>query len=306
MPAKPIRVKRDVNDRTGIIGGSSAGAALGVSTYKTPYDVYLDYMGMAPPVSPEQQEIFDMGHALEAFIAKRAEKKYGIKVKRDNFAYLNPRCEKIICHPDRIVVGRIEGKTVGVEIKSSSAYDNKRWGKEDTDEVPYDYLIQCLLYMANNVCDEVWLIRFSNNRLSRYIIQKKEQLENQIVDSLIEWMNKVDSGWVPPIEDYKTAVEVFSEDPKGTMVADEMLENLIENWRNTSEQRKKLEDEEDTLKALIVSSMKGKNVVISHTGDKLCKYIRVTQTKLDANKFKEDDPELFKAYQVESSYMKLI
>ena len=305
MPVKPIKVKRDVNDRAGIIGGSSAGAALGVSTYKTPYDVYLDYTGKTPPISPEQQEIFDMGHALEDFIARRAEKKYGIKVRRDNFAYLNPRCEKIVCHPDRIVGLKIDGKTVGIEIKSSSAYDNKRWGREDTDEIPYDYLIQCYLYMANNVCDEVWLIRFSNNRLSRYIIKKNEPMENQIVDSLIDWINKVDNGWVPPIEDYDTAVKVFS-DPEGEMEADKMLEDLIEEWRSLSKQRKEIQSNEDRVKALIVSTMKGKNTVVSQTGEKLCKYIKVTQTKFNTKRFKEDDPKLYAAYEEESSYMKLI
>ena len=305
MPVKPIKVKRDVNDRAGIIGGSSAGAALGVSTYKTPHDVYLDYMGKTPPISPEQQDIFDMGHALEDFIARRAEKKYGIKVKRDNFAYLNPRCEKIVCHPDRIVGFRIDGKTVGIEIKSSSAYDNKRWGREDTDEIPYDYLIQCYLYMANNVCDEVWLIRFSNNRLSRYIIKKNETMENQIVDSLIDWINKVDNGWVPPIEDYDTAVKVFS-DPQGEMEADKMLEDLIEEWRAVSAQKKEISDKEDKLKAMIVSSMGNKSVVRSSTGDKLCQYKKITITKFNTKRFKEDDPKLYAAYEEESSYMKLI
>lgn len=306
MPeVRPIKVKRDVNDRAGIIGGSSAGACLGFSTYKTPYDVYLDFTGQTPPVSPEQQEIFDMGHALESFIAKRAEKKYQVKVRRDNFAYVHPEHPFIICHPDRIVGFKVDGKTIGMEIKSSSAYDTKRWGKEDTDEIPYDYLVQCHMYMACNVCDEVWLIRFSNNRLTRYIIEKNEQLEKQLTDSIAEWVDKVNSGWIPPIEDYDTAVKVFS-DPDGEMEADEMLEDLIEEWREVSAQKKEISDKEDKLKAMIVSSIGNKSVVRSSTGEKLCQYKKITTTKLDTKRLKEDQPKLYSAYQVESSYMRLM
>ena len=171
----PRTVKRAVNDHKGVIGGSSLGATLGLSKYQSKHDVWLAWKGVEREVTKEQQEIFGMGHALEDFIAKQAEKKYGVKVKKTSFAYVHPQYDWLICHPDRLVVGKIDGKRVGMEIKSSSSYDD-RWGEVDTSEVPMDYLCQCHDYIMCDVCDVVWLIRFSNNRLTRYIITKDEEL----------------------------------------------------------------------------------------------------------------------------------
>ena len=127
----PRTVKRDVDDRKGVIGGSSLGATLGLSKYQSKHDVWLAWKGVEREVTKEQQEIFDMGHALEDFIAKQAEKKYGVKVKKTSFAYVHSQYDWLICHPDRLVVGKIDGKRVGMEIKSSSSYDD-RWGEVDT------------------------------------------------------------------------------------------------------------------------------------------------------------------------------
>ena len=197
----PRTVKRDVADHKGVIGGSSLGATLGLSKYQSKHDVWLSWKGVEREVTKEQQEIFDMGHALEDFIAKQAEKKYGVKVKKTSFAYVHPQYDWLICHPDRLVVGKIDGKRIGMEIKSSSSYDD-RWGEVDTSEVPMDYLCQCHDYIMCDVCDEVWLIRFSNNRLTRYIIKKDEELEEMILSQAAEELSKWERGEEPAIEDF--------------------------------------------------------------------------------------------------------
>ena len=69
----PRTVKRAVDDHKGVIGGSSLGATLGLSKYQSKHDVWLSWKGVEREVTKEQQEIFDMGHALEDFIAKQAE-----------------------------------------------------------------------------------------------------------------------------------------------------------------------------------------------------------------------------------------
>ena len=100
----PKTTKRNVDDRKGIIGGSSLGAMLGLSKYQSKHDVWLSWKGEERKVTEKQQEIFDMGHALEDFIAKQAEKKYGIKVKKTSLTYVHPQLDWLICHPDRLVV----------------------------------------------------------------------------------------------------------------------------------------------------------------------------------------------------------
>ena len=302
---KVTKVKRDVNDRKGIIGGSSIGAILGLSTYKSEYDAWEDFTGVEkPPVDEKTQEIFDMGHELEGFIAKQTERIFGVKVKASNFAFVHPEHEWLICHPDRIVVGKIGGKTVGIEIKSSSVYDNDRWGDSDTDEVPMDYLCQCHDYIMCGVCDVVWLIRFSNNRLTRYIIQKDDEIEYMILSKLVEWVNNVNNGYVPVITDYKVACKKYNGLTDGLLEATKEIADTVAELRVQQKLNKESEAKIDTLKAKIVSFMGDtKKKALMYNGTKLGSWFQVTKTDLDKKALKEEEPKLYEQYEKTISFM---
>lgn len=300
----PRTVKRDVNDHKGVIGGSSLGATLGLSNYQSKHDVWLSWKGVKREVTKEQQEIFDMGHALEDFIAKQAEKKYGVKVKKTSLAYVHPQVDWLICHPDRLVVGKIDGKRIGMEIKSSSSYDD-RWGEVDSSEVPMDYLCQCHDYIMCGVCDEVWLIRFSNNRLTRYIIKKDEELENIILSQAAEELSKWARGEEPAIEDYDEARSYYNEPTEGDVEADDEILKISCELKEIKNQKKLIGDREDELKAKIISFMKDKERLVDHFGKKLFTYKRYETTSFDKDALKSDYPALYEHYVKKSSYMRL-
>lgn len=300
-----MRVKREVDDREYIIGSSSIGKWLGVSTYATPYDAYLEYIGKKPDPTPEQQERLDMGHALEDFIAHQAEKKYGIKLKRSNFAYSGPERPWLINHPDRLAVGRIDGKRIAVEIKSSSAFDS-RWGDEGSDEIPMDYLCQCMGYYICGVpCDEVWLIRFSNNRLTRYVIPEDEKLKESILTALDEIKAKLDSGWAPDPNTYEEAARIFPASEEGTAKeASEGIAKSMERLKEINTEIKGLELEKDSIKAEVVTYLEGANL-LTYAGRTIAKYSKVETERFDSKSFRADHPQLYDAYLKKSSYMKL-
>lgn len=299
------KIKRDVSDRKGILGGSSLGAALGFSTYQSPLEVAEVFLGKEKEVDEETQERFDMAHELEDFVASQIERVYGLKVQRSNFAYVHPRDSRIFCHPDRVSVGKIADKKIGVEIKTSSVYDN-RWGTPDTDQIPFDYLIQCQLYMDCEICDEVWLFRFSNNKLSRYIIKHEKELMETLITQAIEWMDKVTAGWLPAPITYKEATSIFDKDTSGDIYATEEIYKVWAEWKALQGEKKKLEDQEDQLKIKIVSYIGDKKVLLDEkTGDKLCTYSKVTSNRLDSKRLKEERPDVFKEYSKTSSFMTL-
>ena len=299
----PRTVKRDVDDRKGVIGGSSLGATLGLSKYQSKHDVWLSWKGVEREVTKEQQEIFDMGHALEDFIAKQAEKKYGVKVKKTSLTYVHPQYDWLICHPDRLVVGKINGKRVGMEIKSSSSYDD-RWGEVDSSEVPMDYLCQCHDYIMCDVCDEVWLIRFSNNRLTRYIIKKDEELEEMILTQAAEEIRKWENGEEPKIEDYEEARSYYNNPTEGDIEATDEILKTAEEVKALKMQTKEIDNRIDELKAKIISFMKDKERLVNHFGEKLFTYKRYESTNFDTKSFQKDYPNLYEQYTKKSSYMK--
>lgn len=301
---RQIKTERAVDDRKGWLGGSSWGAALGFSTYSTPLEIAREYLGEKREVSSGLQERFDMGHALEGFVASQAERKYGIKVQNTKWLYLSPSDIRLGCHPDRLVKGKVDGKSVAIEIKSSSAFDSGRWGDEDTDEVPYDYLIQCYSYFECVGVDEVWLIRFSNNSLTRYIIGKpSDETMRSIVSKLVAFMDDADNGILPEPASYAEAVSSYTEPREGDTEPDDEVLGKIQRWGEIKKAKKALEEEEDSLKKGIVAflSDRGKTRIVDSSGRKLASYLTVATTRLDTRKLKEVRPDIYEEFSYQST-----
>ena len=297
------KVKRDVGDRAGIIGGSNAGACLKLSTYQSEYEAYLAFIGKSEPVSEETQARFDMGHALEDFIAEQVMRIKGITLRRSNFAYVNDKYPFLLCHPDRMVVGLQNGKRVAAEIKSSSAFDNKRWGPDGSDQIPYDYMVQCYLYFICGVCEEVWLYRFSNNQITEYIIQYNEQRALGIMDRLVEWVEKVRGGYIPECISYKEATQRWNVDTEGDLEADEVLETLVMKLHDTKDRMKALKNEEDDLKRRIVEKLGGKQRLMLN-GEILATYKQNMTARFDSAAFKKDHADLYEQYTLRTPTMR--
>ena len=93
------------------LGGSDAGAVLGVNKYKTKLDVYLDKIGEAPPV--EDNDAMYWGRVLEDLLADEYTKRTRNTVRRNN---------AILEHPEHkfmrfIPIGM--GNTVASSLRSS-------------------------------------------------------------------------------------------------------------------------------------------------------------------------------------------
>lgn len=301
---KQIKTTRAVDDRKGWLGGSSWGAALGFSTYSTPLEIAREYLGEKRQASQELQERFDMGHALEGFIASQAERKYGIKVQKTQYLYLSAHDQRLGCHPDRLVKGKIDGKSIALEIKSSSAFDSGRWGDEDTDEVPYDYLIQCYSYFECVGVDEVWLVRFSNNSLTRYIIGKPgTDIMEGIISKLTRFMDDADNGILPEPTSYSEAVSSYAEPREGDIEATDEVMDEWRRWTEIKKAKKALDTEEDTIKKKLVSflSGNGKTRIVDGSGRKLAQYLTVATTRLDTKKLKEEMPDIYDEFSYTST-----
>lgn len=285
------REVRDVNDRAWTLGCSDIGAVYDASTYKSSRDVALAYKGMAPEPTTEQLVAFEWGHDLEPMIAELIKKHYGLKLKESRFRYLCKEEPRLGCHPDRLVIG---DPSKAVEIKSSSAFDSARWGEADSDMVPYDYLLQCYGYF---ICmpkiETVYLFRFSNNRLTRYIISRPENATLKgIVSHLTEWMDKVEKGWMPTPKTFREAIKAWS--PKdGTKEAPEQILDIVSDYNACNDEIKKIEEKQDLLKLSIVKYLEeqGVNGLYDGASNKnVCTYTTVERASIDSKMLKEKYP----------------
>ena len=290
----------------GYVGGSLGAAVIGYSGFMTEYEAYETFMGRAPEPDEATQKRFEMGHQLEDFIAKQIEREYGVKCRKCNYAYIDPDHPWLICHPDRIATDK-DGNVFPIEIKSASYFSSKKWGAEDSDEIPYSYLIQCYFYFHCKVPNSgyMWQITFSDNTLKRNIIKYDPEIEEAIFSRIIDTVeNRWLKGLPPAPSSYSEATKMYSAPTEGAIEADAEILLTVKKLKDAQQKMKVLSEEEDRLKADIVEYMQDKEK-LTYQGEKLMTYKRIEQSRFDSKSFRKDHPELADAYTTKSSYMKL-
>ena len=122
------------------IGGSDAGAILGVNPYATRMDIYMDKIS-ADIDTDHPSEFAYWGTKLEDIVAEEYTLRTGIKVRTRNqqFSY----GEVMLANLDFVAVG----KSHILECKTAGQFSLHLWGEDGTDQVPDSYYIQAQHYM---------------------------------------------------------------------------------------------------------------------------------------------------------------
>lgn len=180
--------------RTGI-GGSDAGAIMGVSPYKGAFSVWADKMGKLPPI--DESEAIRQGHDLEDYVARRFSEASGLRVRHEYSMLRSVEHPCMLADIDR----RIIGERAGLECKTSRDITMARYRN---GEYPMEYYCQCLHYLAVTGWDCWYLaVLVYGTDLLIYKICRDEVLDD--IDALIKaeeafWDNHMVLD-VPPAPD---------------------------------------------------------------------------------------------------------
>ncbi|MDR3234997.1 MAG: YqaJ viral recombinase family protein [Planctomycetaceae bacterium] len=131
-----------------VIGGSDIAAVLGLSPYRSAHSLYLKLTGELQNDVPDN-DVLERGRKLEPVIASIFEAnhpEYEV-IEHDYAAHAD--YEYLVGSPDRLLLGKDDREGLldaGLEIKTADISKRDEWGSEGTDEVPVQYLCQCLWY----------------------------------------------------------------------------------------------------------------------------------------------------------------
>lgn len=178
------------------IGGSDAAAALGQSRFKTPYQLYLEKRGELPPENLDEKEHVHFGNLMEEIIAREYARRNEVKVRRRNAIIAHPKYPWMRANVDRLV----EGRRIGLECKNvdGMAFRFGEWGEPGTDQVPDEYLFQCVHYMAVLDYPEWHLAAcVGGNKLKVFIIPRDAELEEMVIEQEHAFWERVQSGQAP-------------------------------------------------------------------------------------------------------------
>ena len=271
-------------NREKYIGGSDIPIIMGISPFKTRYELLLEKAGLKED-DFEGNAYTEYGDMMEEKIRNFINKKYNI-----NFVEGKHVIDDIRCHTDG------EDENAILEIKTTSkTYDNIKDYKL--------YLVQLLFYMqcANKKQGmlavyerpEDFNEEFDKNRLNVYSVFKEEY------EDLLEQINQA-------VEQFRIDLQKLKENP--FLTEEELMPLDIQNISNkimVLEDRlreyKKIEEEQKELKAKLKELMEEKGIKTWET----INGVKITLTKasedkevqkFNEDKFKEENEDIYKKY----------
>lgn len=273
------------------IGGSDAGAALGLSKWRTPYQVYLDKIGETQGI--EENESMYWGKKHEDNIINRYIEGTGKAVERPQAIFRNQINPFMQYTPDGISFGRLlEAKT--------SRY-GQDFGDAGTDEIPQEYLVQVqhgMIVTGLRVCDVAVLISGSEYR--QYEIPADKELQEMIIEQESAFWEKVQKRIEPePIttEDLKRRYP-FSR--QQSIECDDYILNELEELIITRGLIEGHEADEIRM-SNIIKRFIGDNDTLEYLGKTLASWKSTKPgEKFDVDTFKQVYPDIYKKYLIKT------
>lgn len=199
------------------IGSTDSAAILGVTPWKSAYDVWLDKTTDRPPKDPTLPKW--LGLKLQSAIAELYTASMDVGTISDQTQYKTPNGivrahvdYRVETEPGLSIVGVYEDHSPILECKTSRS--RKRWGKPMTEEVPRWYWIQVQHQMAclpeAPYADIAVLIGNDDFRVFR--IKRDQPFIDQLVVDMEAWWQRHVVERVPPPVDGSSAAERYLRD----------------------------------------------------------------------------------------------
>lgn len=224
-------------ERKSGVGGSDVAPILGLSPFKTSFEVWLEKTNADVQQSPlDELERIQFGRLMEDIIAREYARREGVKVRRRHELVRNPRYPWMIASPDRL----IEGKRCGLECKNvdAMAFRLGDWGEPGTDQAPDEYVLQCQHYMI--VLDyPVWHLAacVGGNRLVTFVIERDAELAEMLIEAEHAFWQCVEARREPEIDyQHPTTEGVLRRLYSGTNGETTYLGEDIAHWHHVKEQ----------------------------------------------------------------------
>lgn len=283
--------------RTTGIGGSDAGAILGLNKYSTPLSVYLakkDFASFGGNAATE------WGNILEDPIRQKAKADLGIEIETVPGMFTNKERSFMNANFDGLVFVAGEKEIAGSVVSGLGGHEIKtsRTGEDFTnDEVPDSYYVQVQHYMA--VTGLSWFVLtvfiFDKYEGRHYVIPRNDDFIAQLIDRETDfWKNNVLADNAPSPTGNENELELVKSLP---MPAEVELDGECEQWLNDKEiidaQIKDLQAKSDAIKEQILMRMSaasnGENVekATAIVGAWKVTYNTQTTKRVDTNALKK-------------------
>lgn len=283
--------------RRNYIGGSDAGAILGMNPYKSAYTLWAEKTGKLPEF--EGNLTTEVGSYLEDFVAKLFERSTGKTLRRKNRMMVNDDYPWACADVDRVVVG----ENAVVEIKTTNSFPAMK--KFKNGEYPESWYCQMTHYLAVGGYDKAYLAVLIACRDFQIFELDRDEGEIKALMTVEESFWQCVKDKTPPAIDgsQSTADTITSIYPESNDDTVSLLayESDLEQYMALTAKIKELEamkdDVANRVKAFMGESGRGES-----TGFKVS-WATAERSSFDAKKFAKDNPDLdLSKYYKKSTY----
>lgn len=243
------------------LGASDTAIIMGFSTYKTPYELYLEKMGIVEADETESEQQY-WGNMLERPILERFARDNHVELEFPDTIY-HPKYPFMFANLD----AWCPSLNAVVEAKNSNAFMRNTWDNAQADGIPVQYLVQIAKQVACVDCDMGFCaVLIGGNEYREYTYRRDLELEGLIIDADTRFWDCLQMGIEPEftqVSDYKLKYPE-SEEFKATLPG--FLLPVIEEMQDIREQAKKWDKQMDKLKMEIMKFMRTANTLVDEKG----------------------------------------
>ena len=221
------------------IGGSDAGAILGLNQYKSAYSLWAEKTGILIPDDISDKEAVRLGHDLEQYVGERFMEATGKKVRRDNNIIYNSRYPWAHANIDRSVIG----EDAGLECKVTSSWEILKQCQEG--KYPDSWYCQIVHYMAITGAKKWYLgVLCLGKGFYWFEIERNTDEINALMAAESSFMENVKNNTPPAVDgsdSTDTALKTIFAESSGREIDLTAVSNHIQLHMALSKQIKELE-----------------------------------------------------------------
>lgn len=238
------------------VGGSEVAAALGLSRWRSPFDVWAEKAGHVTK-KDEPTDAMRFGILLEPVIRKEFARRNGLDVCECPYILAHKDYPFMTCNLDGYVK-LPDGSCAVLEIKTANTFASDDWANMGA---PIEYVMQVQYYLAITQMRQAFLVvLLGSSDYRQVMIERDDEVIAVIIEKLKEFWKMVETNTPPPVRgmDNNLLASLYPSSRPNVIALEKEHEALLtqyEEAKKAMDEAKKLkEDAEAKLKMLMMNN----------------------------------------------------
>lgn len=272
------------------IGGSDVAALLGISPYKSAYQLYLEKRGEYDPLTETETRQMYWGRRHESLILEE----YAIETQREVIVPGG-----VFRHVDMpFMLASLDGVAEGRVVEGKASRIQKGWGEPGTADIPWHYILQCQHYLTVTGFQEADVaVLIGGDDFRIYTVYGDAELQGMLVEAEEQFWRQVLKGDPPTPRTVAEAQHRFRDVMPEPVKAEQEILDVIHRLKSVRTTIKEYQEYEDKYIVKVMNAMGEKTALVDETGEILVTWRPTKPRELfDKKQFQKDYPELCATY----------